>query len=69
MSDVNMANIEMLLKRLINERLEKATAAALTAAYETRLASYAGRGLPVDEDKIEDEILTRYFSIFAEIQS
>jgi hypothetical protein len=70
MSNITMDNLEMLLKRNINDRLEKATAAALTAAYEIRLASYAAQSRrDVDPAVIKNEVMGNYFTFCAELQT
>ncbi len=70
MSDVTMSNLETLLKRTVIDKLDKAIAAALTAAYETRLASQnAAREAPADENTVKDEILATYFSFYSEVRT
>jgi hypothetical protein len=67
-SEFKMADLEMLLKRTLVDRLEKAIAASLTAAYETRIAGYAASGTPVtpeDRKRFQAEVLETYYRFFS----
>ncbi len=72
MSDLKLADVEILLKRVFVDRLEKATAAALTAAYETRVASHANKGLstaPDDLKRIRAEVMDAYYLFYGVINT
>jgi hypothetical protein len=62
-----MTDLELLVKRFLTPGLEKATAAALTAAYETLIASYASSGTPItleDRKRFQTEVLDAYYLFY-----
>ena len=72
MNEIKMADLEQLVKRFLVPGLEKATAAALTAAYETRVAANAGSGTPVtegDRKPFSGGIMEAYYLVYGTINT